>query len=61
MIKILSGSHAASLVASIAADRHASKPSRSVKLRQGLTAELPVRFRRPIIDRQALRASEANA
>jgi hypothetical protein len=61
MITIRPGSPAALLVASIIADRHATRPPRPVTKRQGVTAELPVRFRRPIINRQALRASEANA
>jgi hypothetical protein len=60
MIRILSGSPAASLVASIIADRLATKPSRSVKKRRGLTTELPDRFRRPLIKRQAICASVAN-
>jgi hypothetical protein len=60
MIKIRAGSTAASLVASIIADRQASKPSRSVKKRRGLTIDLPARFRRPLIQRQAMSASEAN-
>jgi hypothetical protein len=65
MIMIRPGSPAALLVASIVADRHASKPSRSlpsrsVKRRQGLTTELPARFRRPLIQRQAMRANETN-
>jgi hypothetical protein len=60
MITIRPGSPAALLVASIIADRHASKPSRSVKLRQGLTTELPARFRRPLINRAAMRASAAD-
>ena len=60
MIKIRPGSPAASLVASIFAERHSSKPALSVKLRRGLTTDLPVRFRRPLIQRQAMRASGAN-
>jgi hypothetical protein len=60
MIKIRAGSPAASLVASIIADRQASKPSRSVKKRRGLTTDLPARFRRPLIQRQAMPAIEAN-
>jgi hypothetical protein len=60
MITIRPGSPAALLVASIIADRHATKPSRPVKERQGLTAELPARFRRPLINREAMRASEAH-
>ena len=58
MIKIRPGSHAAMLVASIMAERQASKPSLYVKLRTGLTTDLPVPLRRPIIIR---RAQSANA
>jgi hypothetical protein len=61
MITIRPGSPAALLVALIVAEREESKPSGSVKKRLGLTAELPARFRRPLIQRQAMRASEANA
>jgi hypothetical protein len=60
MITIRPGSPAALLVASIIADRHASKPSRSAKMSRGLTPDLPARFRRPLIQRQAMRAIEAN-
>jgi hypothetical protein len=60
MITIRPGSPAALLVASIIAEREESKPSRSVKKRHGLTTELPGRFRRPIINRQAMRAGEAD-
>ncbi len=56
MITVCPGSHTASLVASSLAERRASKPSRDVKPRQGLTTELPARFRRPIIMRCAQRA-----
>ena len=57
MITIRPGSHAASLVASIMAERQASKPSRYVKPRRGLTTDLPAPFRRPIIIRHAQRAN----
>jgi hypothetical protein len=60
MINVRPGSHAASLVASIMAQRQASKTSLSVKPRKGLTTDLPAQFRRPIIMRQAMRASAAN-
>ena len=60
MITIRPGSPAASLVASIMAQRQASKPSPYVKPRRGLTTDLPARFRRPIISRQAVRASAVN-
>ena len=56
MITIRPGSPAASLVASIMAERLASKPSCYVKPRRGLTPDLPARVRRPIIIRQAQRA-----
>ena len=60
MITIRPGSPAALLIASIVADRPASKPSHSVTNRRGLTTELPARFRRPLIRRQGMLASEAN-
>ena len=60
MITIRPGSPAALLVASIVAERHATKPSHFVRKRRGLTTELPGRFRRPLIERQGIRASEAN-
>jgi hypothetical protein len=61
MITIRPGSPAALLVASIVAERLATKPSPSVRKRRGLKTELPGRFRRPLINRQAMRAGEANA
>ncbi len=61
MITIRPGSPAALLVASIVAERLATKPARSVKKRRGLTTELPARFRRPLIRRRAVHASEAHA
>jgi hypothetical protein len=61
MITIRPGSPAALLVASTIADRHASKPSRSVKKIRGLTTDLPARLRRPLIQRQAMCANGANA
>jgi hypothetical protein len=57
MIRIRPGTHAASLVASIMVERQASKPSDYVKLRRGLTTDMPVRIRRPIIIRQTQRAN----
>ena len=60
MITIRPGSPAASLVASIMAQRQVSKPSPCVEPKRGLTPELPARFRRPIIIRQAWQASAAN-
>jgi hypothetical protein len=60
MITIRPGSPAESLVASIMAQRQASKPSPCVKSKRGLTPELPARFRRPLINRQAMAASAAN-
>jgi hypothetical protein len=59
MITIRPGSPAASLVASITAQRQLSKPSPCVKARRGLTTELPTRFRRPLIMRQAVAKSAA--
>jgi hypothetical protein len=56
MITIRLGSPAASLVASIIAHRHSSKTTRSVKM----TTELPARFRRPLTQRQGMRAIGAN-
>ncbi len=56
MIKVRPGSHAATLVASIMAERQASKPSGYVKPRRGLTTDLPVRIRRPIIIRHTQHA-----
>jgi hypothetical protein len=53
MVKIRPGSHAASLVASIMAEREAATTSSFVKPRRGLTTDLPVPLRRPIIIRQA--------
>ena len=55
MIHYSPGSHAASLVASIMAQRQDSQPSGHVKQREGLTPDLPARFRRPIIMRHAHR------
>jgi hypothetical protein len=60
MITIRPGSPAASLVASILAQRQASKLSPCVRPIRGLTTELPARFRRPIVIRQAVRASAVN-
>ena len=56
MIRIRPGSPAASLVASILAERQASKPSGYVKPRRVLTPDPPSSFRRPIIIRHAQRA-----
>ena len=53
MITVRPGSHAASLVASIMAERQASKSSGDVRPSRGLTTDLPVRIRRPIIIRRA--------
>ena len=55
MIRITPGSHAAALVASIRPN--AKLPSRLVTLSrdEGLTPDLPARFRRPIIMRHAHR------
>ncbi len=59
MITVRPGSHAATLVASIMAERQASKPSSYVQPKRGLTTELPAPLRRPIIVRYAQRANAA--
>jgi hypothetical protein len=61
MITIRPGSPAAVLVASIVAERLATTPSHSVRKKRGLSTELPGRFRRPLIRRRTMHASEANA
>jgi hypothetical protein len=52
MITVRPGSPAASLVASIMAQRQASERSSGVSAKRGLTTDLPVQFRRPLIKRQ---------